>query len=200
MKTFAKVALATLVIGSLALESCKKGEGDPFLSLRSRKGRVAGEWKVSAGSGSSTSGSSTTTFTYDGATYTTTSGSNSVSIARTMNYTFEKDGAFTFTQVTTSSGYSETITQTGTWNFTGGVGEVKNKSQIIMTILSDAVSTTIGSSTTSSTDTYTGSDAPSMMADIYQLKNKEMIFKYKGTSTSGSTTSSNEGEWTLTQE
>ncbi|TND05086.1 MAG: hypothetical protein FD123_3706 [Bacteroidetes bacterium] len=200
MKTLVKVTVATLILGSLALESCKKGEGDPALSFRSRKARVAGEWKTTAGSGTSTAGSTTTTWTYDGANYTTTSGSNSVTVARTMNYVFEKAGTYTFTQVTTSTGYSETITQSGTWNFTGGVGEMKNKSQMVMTILSESTVTVIGSSTTTTTDTYTGSDAPSMIADIYQLKNKEMIFKYAGTATSGSSTSSDSGEWTMTQE
>ena len=29
-----------------AFTSCKKGENDPFLSLKSRKGRLAGDWIV----------------------------------------------------------------------------------------------------------------------------------------------------------
>ena len=31
---------------SVTILACKKGENDPFLSLSSRKARLAGEWKL----------------------------------------------------------------------------------------------------------------------------------------------------------
>lgn len=40
------IALAVAAIVAPSFQSCKKGENDPFLSLRSRKARVAGEWDV----------------------------------------------------------------------------------------------------------------------------------------------------------
>lgn len=61
------VSLAALALLSSAVTSCKKGDGDPFLSLKSRKARVAGEWKAtkmedkSNTTSSSTSGGTTTT-------------------------------------------------------------------------------------------------------------------------------------------
>lgn len=198
MKNFVKVTAAVLLLASFGLESCKKGENDPFLSLRSRKGRVAGDWKITAGSGTDVSGSTTTTWTYDGATYTQTSGSNSTSTSMTMEYSFDKAGTWTGTTVTTGTGFSQTVTSSGTWNFTGGVGDVKNKSQIVMMTLSETTVTVVGSSSTTSTDTYTGSDAPTSINDLDELKNKEMIWKYKGSHTSGSTTSSSEGTYTAT--
>lgn len=118
--------LAVLSIGVLlapALESCKKGEEDPGLSLRSRKGRVAGEWNVSSyeettsysenlssfigPSTSSSSSNGTTKVSYDGEKYTTenitnssSGGSSTVSTVAVgeFKYTFEKDGTFTLTQ------------------------------------------------------------------------------------------------------
>lgn len=44
--------------------------------------------------------------------------------------------------------------------------------------------------------TYTGDDGPVSMMDIYQLKNKEIIVKTSGTTSTPA--SSNESEWTWT--
>ncbi len=44
-----KTTLIIVLIAAMllpALNSCKKGEDDPFLSLRSRKARISGEWKI----------------------------------------------------------------------------------------------------------------------------------------------------------
>lgn len=49
MKNFTNI-FAVAIIAALAmptLNSCKKGEEDPFLSLKTRKARVAGEWTLS---------------------------------------------------------------------------------------------------------------------------------------------------------
>lgn len=190
MKAIAKITVAVLMLGTLALESCKKGEGDPALSLRSRKARFAGEWTVSAGKGSSTSGGSTTSWVYDGTTETTTypsplpQGTDKYTIA----FTIEKDGTWTSVYTDTDANPDPVLTQTGTWNFTGGVGEAKNKSSVIMRTLT----MTQGSTSV----TYTGDDGPVSMMDIYQLKNKEIIVKTTGTTSLPA--SSNESEWTWT--
>lgn len=190
MKAIAKITVAVLMLGTLALESCKKGEGDPALSLRSRKARFAGEWTVSAGKGSSTSGGTTISWVYDGTTETTTypsplpQGTDKYTIA----FTIEKDGTWTSVYTDTDANPDPVLTQTGTWNFTGGVGEAKNKSSVIMRTLT----MTQGSSAV----TYTGDDGPVSMMDIYQLKNKEIIVKTTGTTSTPA--SSNESEWTWT--
>jgi hypothetical protein len=177
MKTSIKVALAALTIAALSFESCKKGENDPFLSLHTRKTRVSGSWTVKKGEGTRTSGSSTTTWTYDGATYTETQGSTSNSIAETVTMNFEKDGTFKIvdTYTNASVNYTETYTTTGTWNFTAGVGEDKNKDNIVLRTLSYTDAQTIGSTSTTSTSTYTGDSAPSAIYYLDELKNKEMI-------------------------
>ena len=38
--------LAVGLLGLIAFQSCKKGENDPFLSLKSRNARIVGEWKL----------------------------------------------------------------------------------------------------------------------------------------------------------
>ena len=186
MKAITKITIAALFIGSFALESCKKGENDPFLSLRSRKARFAGEWTYSAGSGSNTSGSNTTNWTYDGAVETTTPGN--FTDKYTQTYTIEKDGTFTSVYTDNNTSTAVVTTYTGTWNFLGGVGDVKNKSSVVMHML------TITSGST--TVTYTGDNAPTSIMDIDQLKNKEIIIISKGSTSLPA--SSNEGTMTWT--
>lgn len=193
MKTSIKIMVAAMAISSVGFVGCKKGEGDPFLSLASRKARLAGEWTVSAGEGSSTDASGTDNWVYDGTTKTTTtSTNNTITDKFTIEYTFEKDG--TFKMVNTDNNTSTAIveTTTGTWNWTGGVGDMKNKSQIVLTTLSYSV--TPGNITQS----WTGDNAPTAVMDVYQLKGKEIIFKSEGSTTSSSGTVSSKDSWTLT--
>lgn len=107
--------------GLFLMDGCKKGKGDPFLSLRSRKTRVAGTWKVVAMQ--SEVNTTTTdpngdvitqkqTIEFDGVQATTTStsttgGSTETSTSTqdfTQDYTFDKDGTWKGTKVQTSSG------------------------------------------------------------------------------------------------
>lgn len=41
-----KLLLIFVILTGTILPSCRKGEGDPFLTLRSRKARITGEWKM----------------------------------------------------------------------------------------------------------------------------------------------------------
>ncbi|HLG03697.1 MAG TPA: copper resistance protein NlpE N-terminal domain-containing protein [Bacteroidia bacterium] len=204
MKTNAKIALAALLIASFAFDACKKGEGDPFLSLKSRKSRMAGDWKYSAGSGTDFNGSNTSTsWTYDGTTKTsiqTISGFSPVTsktnIAKTIK--IQKDGTYTLEDITTDTSNITTYTEKGIWNFTAGIGDDKKKDHLVLRPLSETTLNT--SPPTSSMTTYTGDDSPTEIFYIYQLKSKEVILKWDGSTQSGtSTASSSKGEWTLTQ-
>jgi len=73
--------LSMLLIGAtVILNSCKKGEDDPFITLHSRKARLTGEWKLTEMSLAITNrqdnGSSTVsgTMSYDGTNITSVSG------------------------------------------------------------------------------------------------------------------------------
>lgn len=122
-----------------AFQGCKKGEGDPFISLKSRKARVAGEWTITAmrdesnysgnntdENGQKDSWTGTSVTEINGTTFhvnssqtgsagdeSTRSGTGSAS----ANATFEKDGTFTlkysFTNVKISEdgdSYTQDIT------------------------------------------------------------------------------------------
>ena len=110
MKKLTKSVLAILVVAS-SFTACKKGEGDPAISLRSRASRVAGEWTVvdqetkSDYSSSSTGGIAITGSSsekYTGTTYTKTNTSVGIAITSTgtvtdNSWTFEKTGTFKHT-------------------------------------------------------------------------------------------------------
>lgn len=195
MKT--KILLIAFVItGTILFDGClKKGEDDPFLSLRSRKARVVGDWEVVSykytdtyNSYSNPSQNNIYTYTMNGSTYTSVStypnnpsNNYTSSGTETIDWTFEKDG--TYKQTNTQDG--QMYTSEGTWNFTSGVGELKNKSQI--TIYGQKYTGTGYSST------YTGNYVD-MAYDLKELKNKKMVWYYKYTYSGTNSNSSYEEE------
>jgi hypothetical protein len=195
MKKTILFAVLGFMIAGTALESCKKGEGDPFLSLHSRKGRMAGDWKLKSGTGTDVNGSNTTTYTYDGTNVTATPGGTS---GYTLEWKIEKDGSYTSTEVQTYGSITQTVTTTGIWNFTSKIGDFKNKDHVVFYPRTETTVVTSGSSTTTTTDTYEG-DQVMMTAELNTLKNKELVVKttYKHTDSSGTT--STDSEFTFEQ-
>lgn len=169
-KIFAYLIIAATVVP--AFTSCKKGENDPFLSLRSRKSRVAGEWKVTSAKGSQIeTGSSPYNYswTFDGASYVETDASGSTTMPRTMNYTFDKDGSYTYEDNINGSIYKSS----GTWNFMEGVGEAKKKSQLVLREESYT--------SPNSSSNHEGSTAYDISYEIDELRNNKMVLKVKVT-------------------
>lgn len=91
-----------LFVGVLVLESCKKGENDPFLSLRSRDNRISGEWELAEYESESTStmndGNTSVTTTssasFDGSVWTKTQGGNTSTYSYSRSLTINKDGTY----------------------------------------------------------------------------------------------------------
>ena len=192
VKTIAILTIASLTI----LSSCKKGANDPFLSLHSRKARVAGDWTLKKFDETYTSGSTTTVTTYDGTTKVETTSGSSSSSTYSLKYKFDKKGTYTMTQTETISGWTDQRDETGTWNFTSGVGKDKNKDHIVIKTLTQ---TNKSGTLPASTTTYTGDDAPVAMYYLDELKNKTMVLKYEGTYASGSSKESDKQTMTFEQ-
>ena len=202
MKTQIKIAIAALVLASFAFEGCKNGENDPAISLLTRKARMTGDWTVSSGSGTETSGNTTTPWTHNGATFSETdiSGTNSFGFVVTMS--FVKDGTYKIVKTITLpnvTGYSDVITETGTWNFTGKIGEDKNKDHILLKTLRETDVMTVNSNVQTTVRSYTGDSAPTMLYYLDQLKSKEVILTWDGTDTYNTLVNTSKGTWTLTQ-
>lgn len=120
-----------LLIGSVTLTGCKKGENDPFLSLKSRDARITASWqlvKVDATSLSTSWGgtTSTSTQTFNGTTMSSTNnGMAGSSYSYSWSVEILKDG--TFTSVEVINGDSETIN--GRWYW---LNAAKNKTNIVL--------------------------------------------------------------------
>jgi hypothetical protein len=158
MKTSVKFLLAVCAITTML--SCKKGEDDPLFSLRSRKARVTGDWKMTSGSSTSASDPSKVT-TYNGTT--ATEGKDTYPF--TFKISFKKDGSFSYEVLTDNYHMS----CKGTWDFTTGIGEYKNKEQLFLTITSR--------SDTYESITYSGTGEHETF-DIKELRNKKMVLTY----------------------
>ncbi len=173
--------LSAIVLSGLAFDGCKKGPDDPFISLHTRKGRLDGKWAISSGTDSKTTGSNTTTTTWTATTVTVGSASG------TGTYTIEfvKDGTYKLNQSTTFGSFTSTHSETGTWNWLGGVGDKKNKEQIVLRQLTVTDN--------GSTETYTGDSAPSTVYELDELKNKELKITWTGTDNNGSSTTTDTG-------
>lgn len=187
------VLFAMIGMGMLAVTpSCKKGENDPFLSLSSRKARMAGEYEIDSWVTytketdpdgvvteettdlSGASGTQITKTTDGGSTVTTT---KNIVVDQAM-FSFTKDGTweseFNTTTTWTEEGggwlvdeyhYTvvETMTESGTWSFLGGQPEdYKNKERVMLNVL-ESEST---SQTTTETD-FTDGSSSTETGDLY---------------------------------
>jgi hypothetical protein len=195
MKNISKFVLVLLIaaLAMPAFQSCKKGENDPGISLKSRKSRLVGEWTITKGKVTQTSGGTIATYTYDNGTLTYTSGGTSSTGTYTFEYSILKDGKYTSKESMTSSGTTTTWSYEGYWYFLDANKDlqVKNKERVAFQCTK---ATTISGSTTT-VQTYSGNEPEEYYLD--ELKSKEMIWKRKVSATGGSTNSM-EMEYTLT--
>ena len=181
------------IISCFAFLGCKKGEDDPFLSLRSRKARLTGEWTLKLRdntiyNGDSDSNSSSHYVYNEGKeiqyfTHIDTTGTNSYTdtVFYSETYTFEKDGTYMRTWIDTKSG--TTSVNKGTWTFLNKNKEngLKNKEALLLTSNS-------GNSYqyTTTTETISGTTY-----QIVELRNKEITLYYNNSSTGGYNGSAN---------
>jgi hypothetical protein len=100
MKKAVKLALAIVALGAFTMTACKKYEEGPSLSLRSKKARMAGDWKVEA-------------YYEDGVDKT----SDYRTFIASESFTMDKDGSYTSSSTTTSAFGGITSTDNGTWEF-----------------------------------------------------------------------------------
>ena len=179
--------LTVVLLFLTTLYGCKKGDHDPFISFRSRKARVSGEWKLTKGSFITTGGATSITTSFDGTNKT----ENSNTTPYTQKRTFKKNGDYTC--ITTDN--DNLKVEEGSWNFTGGVGGFKNKEQLVTYVYKE----TITQGSTTSSFTYTGTMAPTEIYSIDELRNKKMVLLLNGSEKNGTTGASVVGSLTFEQ-
>jgi hypothetical protein len=191
--TFKLIALALLVMPFF--NSCKKGEGDPSISLRSRKARLTGEWTIEKYKSESNTayitdyGTEQEFFseTVEGDKATLLGDWGLVQGSAECNVTFNGDGTFEMVMVYKNLMIYNIIaasiskTTSGTWNFLGGIEEeYKNKERIVLNILKESeiisYSESDASGRESNTRTYANGENI-MNWQLTTLKNKEMVME-----------------------
>jgi hypothetical protein len=102
---FALVAVLSLAF----LAACKKGENDPFLSLKSRNARITGTWNLKTETTTQTNAFSGTTevysTSYDGTNMTVTDPGGSMSYSYSQTIEINKDGTYKMTRVQDGTTY-----------------------------------------------------------------------------------------------
>ena len=189
-------AMSLLTVICLSLASCKKGDGDPFISFRSRKARLTGNWKVSSLKSTFKYNNKTTETTFDGTkkkvVYTvidTTIADSVYNIVTTTVYTgetitdYNKDGSYYYLEnfQNIATGNVVTIEATGNWYFMGENSEAnyKNKELLAMQVKNYAYNPFLGSDYNT---IFQGANTLNVY-EIYELKNKEIILKVNKTET-----------------
>jgi len=166
MKHLIKPLLIIAVI-ALITTSCRKGEDDPFLSFRSRKARITGEWVLKSGNSSN--------YTYDG----NYKYSQTDTTPYKEKWIFNKNGEFElffYNDLGTSANHL----MEGTWSFGNKdkAKDYKNKETIILRVTRDSTGGYFGIYDM----TFSGTAGPVHSYTISQLKNKSMTIKFDGTS------------------
>ncbi len=137
MKTVARKTI--LLLGALSFllvnNSCRKGEDDPAISLRTRKARLTGEWTMKSGSASITYQNYNETAKFNGSGFeiysTPTGGSPVIYTGKyLLSLNIKKDGTFTVHEL---NGIY-TFDAGGTWLFNSKEGKEKKKEDVIFYI------------------------------------------------------------------
>jgi hypothetical protein len=194
-----KILLAVIIFIQLFFTACRKGPEDPAVSLLSRKARLEGNWKLLKGEMSFTyyrSGGGAFSYKFEldqnGATVyetPTTQQLKIYSMIYSLYLKINKDGSFLLTE---QVGINQ-LSAKGIWNFTGSVGDSKNK---------DGVLFKIKSVSSGSIDSHLfNTETSEFTYKLIELRNKEIKLKV-GTKTyidAQGNSDNCSGEFTLVQ-
>ena len=179
------------VITVSSISSCKKGEGDPFISFISRKARLAGEWKVT---------SLTSQYKYANRVYETSFSAGAKKMSLTVkdttpafsisttyhgniNIDYQKEGNYSYSETfkNDSTGEVATTEITGIWYFMGKNSEMgyKDKELLAMQVQNYLFNPNL----TGDYSTIYQCENTLDVYQIYELKNKEIILKVEKSET-----------------
>lgn len=184
-----KIILLALIGAAMIMpiSSCKKGADDPFLSLKSRKARLAGDWDVTSWIITTVSGTTTSTTTYEDGSYTYTSGSTTTTGSYTWDFTIEKNGSYNYKRTITVSGNSDKYEEEGLWFFTSANKDNDLKNKEMVGFQSTKRTYTSGSGT----DIYTEEGNDLQWFRLTKLSSKEIVGEFDMTYSGSSSYSQN---------
>ncbi len=207
----------SIILLLASTNACKKGENDPALPFKTRKGRLTGEWKVTAYTFSQTTQNGGATLAEESISYsdggawlqTDASGSEleyqlgNFTVQFNKDYTVSLNQSLTLVRIDTndiaaSSQVENSNNLSGSWSFVGrdDEGDWKNKERVF--IEWDSFSTMQDDSTIIQ-EGYSGFASTEVWA-LDQLKNKEVIIKIESTTTDQNTGTTTTAMTTITAE
>ena len=178
------LALSILLLfgGIMVLDGCKKGDNDPLISLRTRKQRLSGEWKMTEGTWSEAD----TTWTYDGTNLIkSVSGVAGDPLEVTYEYEFETDNKFKSSVVTNfpagwfgvgTAAFTRTESIDGGWNWAGGDNDSRYKSKLLL--LSEIIQTVNSNDGSNIDATNIEGQNEGIVYDLDELRHDKMVWKY----------------------
>jgi hypothetical protein len=124
----------------LVFSGCRKGDKDPLVTLRTRKARLTGEWKLTSGSVVSVANGVRNEHTYERDSIFERSfqnGNNALVIRQHQErITIRRDGSYVLNiRTSDTGGTNQTYAIEGSWNFAfrSKQAEVKNKEVLLLT-------------------------------------------------------------------
>jgi len=103
--------------------TCRKGSGDPFISLKSRKERLVGDWNFISGQAKYTLG-------HQHVDYALSSSKVAVKGYKSEPYRLKLSIKEDYTFELTEEFLGESMIASGTWHFNTGVGESKKREKV----------------------------------------------------------------------
>jgi len=181
MKNISKLILLSIFLSAI-FTNCKKGDDDPFLSLRTRTNRLSGEWKLTGADlnmeeNSSYSHSTTHTTYNNGIVIISETNGNTTdidSLVYTQFFNIDKNGTFN------QKFYTDTDTgsREGNWTWLSKNKELglKNKEAFILTITKEVYDSDV--------DTYSGKYIiPENIYVLKELSNEKLVITIDYTKT-----------------
>jgi hypothetical protein len=162
------------------LNSCKKGDEDPFFSIYSRKHRLCHDWKFSYYKKILQHNDSIISYEFDGASMHKIIGIQSYYSAATMEISFDKSGNYIWEETISNDTSVYTYTEEGSWYFSGGGDDSDTKYKELLAMQKNKVTETLQADGTNTTTNYTGSgNLDAIVYKIIKLANQEVKFEYK---------------------
>lgn len=172
MKKFHKIILyfIALLLILPAMNSCRKGEEDPWFSFYSRKTRLCQDFKVTSFKRTEQINDSIVAFVFDGqsGTFQQISSNSTYVSPGTMRIIFSKTGSYTWDQEITTDTSNFQYAEKGFWYFTGGGKDSETKNKELLALQKNELTETFGTGGLVDALNYSGSG--DLETNIYRIR------------------------------
>lgn len=170
MKNSYKIILLFMafLIAVPILNSCKKGDEDPWFSFYSRKTRLCQDWKITSYKRIVQTNDSIVAYTFNGETFTKISSHYSYASPGSMRIIFSKTGSYEWSQSSSTDTSNYQYVEKGMWYFSGGGKESDTKNQELVVMQRTEQTESFSDGGSIQTLSYNGSG--DLSTNVFHLK------------------------------